>query len=323
MEDDEWERLVAGIVGANAALARVVPRAALGADEFDRARFAPAPAPAAHATSLLDEILRDLRAAAALDDDDATQPAAAPATGADDAADGGAPSCGSSGRDGSSSVAAASTAPPAQATCPRPTPDRIAGLDDSPCPVCLSTSSRSQFSVLAPCWHRFCFSCISMWLRVAGPTRARCPTCRGEAAALLYSIRTVDDYKYRLLTHDATALLGNLEPVPPSRSREAPGRPCSVDDADAGSTAPGAAAKRSRQDEDGGSGGGGRRRRSASPPPASSSAAAAAAPPPGATAEAPPLPRALVQQYADGSLGCSVAETDRVRAALGLPPLRQ
>jgi hypothetical protein len=327
MDDDaEWERLVAGIVGANAALARVVPRAALGAGEFDRARHAPAPS--GPTTSLLDDILRELRAAAAVDDD-----ATRPAPPAIDAVDGGSdddgtPSCGSGGGGASSSsVAAAASAPSGQAAaCPRPTPDRIAGLGDSPCPVCLSASSRSQYSVLAPCWHRFCFSCISTWLRVAGPTRARCPTCRGEAVALLYSIRTADDYKYRLLQHDATAVLGDLEPAPSSsRSSAGAGRTCSVDAEE--DSAAGAAAKRGRQVDDDG-GGHRRRHRPASASPALTTTTTAAPPPgdataPSAAAAALSLPRALVQQYADGSVGCSVEETDRVRAALGLPPLQR
>ena len=179
-DGDEFEAHVAAVVTANARLARLLPADA----RLDEGRYSRAlpPASSPRRASVLDEILADLAAQAA---------------------------CSAAATVESS---ASSRAPPPSRVDdhPRPPPERLEHRDGRCCSVCLCAVARTQYSLLVPCWHVFCFACITKWLRVG---TLSCPECRGQPAALLYSVRSSTDYRYRLLSEAAPALLGTLEPV--------------------------------------------------------------------------------------------------------------
>lgn len=177
-DGDEFEAHVAAVVAANARLARLLPSDA----RLDEGRYSRAlpPASAPRRASVLDEILADLAAQAACTVESSARSRMVPP-------------------------------PPLRVDDhPRPPPERLEHRDGRCCSVCLCAVARTQYSLLVPCWHVFCFACITKWLRVGALS---CPECRGQPAALLYSVRSSTDYRYRLLSEAAPALLGTLEPV--------------------------------------------------------------------------------------------------------------
>lgn len=206
-DDDELQRGVDAILHTNARLAAMVPRGSLGADpRYVRALPAARPPP----PSILDDILMELAAAAA---EASSEPA--PRSAARTSAAGGAP-------------AAVLPPPAAPSALPppdlRPPPERIEGLHSLACPICLDRVTRSQYALLAPCFHPFCYACIRSWLRVglAAGRHGSCPSCRGEPVALLFSIRGTDSYRFRLLSERAPAVVGDLDPDPGGASCGAP-----------------------------------------------------------------------------------------------------
>jgi hypothetical protein len=187
-DDDAFEAHVASIIAANARLARMLPDGAqLHEARHHRALPAPRPPPS---RSVLDEILADLAAQAAAHA--AAHCAAGPAAAA---------------------PPPPPRAPPLRLDPPlrRPPPERLEHRDGRCCSVCLCAVERTQYSLLAPCFHAFCFGCITKWLRVGAV--GSCPECRSIPSALFYSVRSRIDYRVRLLSGDAPALLGALEPA--------------------------------------------------------------------------------------------------------------
>ena len=85
-------------------------------------------------------------------------------------------------------------------------------LREYPCPICLQSFTRTAFSMLLPCYHRYCYGCISAWLRVS-PATVRCPVCNTAPGALVYSIRSSSCYKVRDVAWLGTAsAMGGLPP---------------------------------------------------------------------------------------------------------------
>ena len=186
-DGDEFEAHVAAVVAGNARLARLLPSGA----RLDEGRYSRAlpPASAPRRASVLDEILADLAAQAACS---AAASVESPA------------------RSRMAPPPPPLPPPPRVDDHPRPPPERLEHRDGRCCSVCLCAVARTQYSLLVPCWHVFCFACITKWLRLG---TLSCPECRGQPAALLFSVRSSTDYRYRLLSEAAPALLGALEPV--------------------------------------------------------------------------------------------------------------
>lgn len=194
MAEDEFERMVAGILRSNAQLGTIVPQRRLENDDLIRYSRAFPPARATPA-SILDDILAEI-AAAAIDAREEPKAHHGPST------------------SGLCVEPQAMRVPPTPMTAPRPPAERIEGLGSNPCPICFEPTVRSQYSLIAPCFHSFCYDCIRRWLRV-GISQGKpgtCPTCRAASVALIFSIRSAGHYRYRLLTDEAPALVGDLEP---------------------------------------------------------------------------------------------------------------
>lgn len=279
--DGEWDAMVEGILRANAALSRVLPHY----DDEHTSRPHARPVPPSRgggvgaSSGVLDDILSELEQLYARSE---LQPPSVRGGGR-------APPPPSASTAHATAVEArrAAAAEDEGSRCPiDPMRDLHA---HGPCAICLGAHTRTAVSALLPCLHRFCYGCITAWLRV-GDT---CPLCKRPPVAVAYSIRRADYYKLRHLHGEGVtvAALGELG------RRDAPSGV-------AGACAPAGDAAGEAAD-------------AAAPP---------VAPPPrgvAGSADAPyDGPRAVMSRLPDGSLGCSVAEARRVRAALGLPPLR-
>jgi hypothetical protein len=68
--------------------------------------------------------------------------------------------------------------------------EKVEGLSQEDCAICLSPITRSQLAFLVPCLHRFCYHCIRRWLHTApaGAGAGRCPLCKARAQSLVYSL---------------------------------------------------------------------------------------------------------------------------------------
>ena len=90
--------------------------------------------------------------------------------------------------------------------------ERMVDLKEYNCRICLEEISRTQASILIPCLHRFCFTCIRRWFRV----RPSCALCHSKTELVLYSIRTCTDYKlYKVKDREKSlARAIDLSPTP-------------------------------------------------------------------------------------------------------------
>ena len=304
-DSDEWERMVEGILKQNAALAQVVPSQRLRSDEFSRALPAP---PRPLRQSILDEIMAELSS---------LQSGATNVVTAEEA------------RAGLESRVSGGQLNAIREDL-RPPADKIVGLHDHPCPVCLCETTRSQFSLLAPCFHRFCYSCIVKWLKV-GRQAGTCPTCRAPPVTLIYSIRNADDYKYRLLNEEAPSVVGDLDPstVRCTDAAKVKSFSNSEDEKQIAEksklTSITVGSKRLRELQTSDDVGTGSLPSEFGEPAQQQGASSRDDAPCNAIPTAPVsshIPRAMMQALSDGSLESTVEETNRVRAILGLRPLK-
>ncbi|KAI1283717.1 E3 ubiquitin-protein ligase ICP0 [Halotydeus destructor] len=71
--------------------------------------------------------------------------------------------------------------------------------DQATCNICLDVVTNK--SVLEPCMHSFCFSCIDRWSAV----KDTCPTCRTVATKLLHDIRSDGQHKFKLIASSSSS----------------------------------------------------------------------------------------------------------------------
>ena len=185
-DDDEVDAAVVRIIRDNARL-RAPPRDALTLAQLYPRAAAPLVSPL---PSMVDEISREISAwiaAELIRGSSAPSPAAA--------------------RNRDNDAGSSSAPLPATARDRDSRIESMRNLHDHPCPICLSPFTRTSLSILLPCWHRHCYSCITNWLRVSSATTSgcgRCPVCNAQPGALVYSIRSSTDYKSRNLTWEGT-----------------------------------------------------------------------------------------------------------------------
>eukprot|EP00002_Diphylleia_rotans_P000595 TRINITY_DN10302_c0_g1_i2.p1 TRINITY_DN10302_c0_g1~~TRINITY_DN10302_c0_g1_i2.p1 ORF type:complete len:265 (-),score=50.28 TRINITY_DN10302_c0_g1_i2:354-1148(-) len=88
-------------------------------------------------------------------------------------------------------------------------------LKEYNCTICLQEMTRTNVSVVLPCFHRFCYHCICRWLH----SSSSCAICKAEVDCLVYSIRNDQSYKIRQRRDTGTkrSTMGIGETLPPTK----------------------------------------------------------------------------------------------------------